>query len=833
MIPWSGWKRWLGLCACVLGVSFTLAGGDPRVTWGIDVLEDALASAGYDPTEIAIEWSVDPETDLIPAKERYGESYVLKMDGDRVQITGVDPAGVLYGCLDAAVRLQGEGELPSGVVAIESPTMSLRGPCVLLMKLGAYNFAVSPEEFPFFYDREMWLRWLDFIAEQRFNTLTFWNGHPFAYFVPFDRYSEAQDGMEAGLVERNREMLHWLVEEGQKRNISFVFQFYNIHTSVYFQEAHELPDEVSEPTKLLSDYTSYAVERFVSEFPEIGLHITPGEALALEWTDQWVNDVLYPAIEKGGIQAPVIVRSWGLDLPHAQKIADVHPETWFERKFGVEMIPDTRADPENREWANLTGRHIVNIHMAANLEPFRWSPPEYVRQCVLASLQTGARGIHLYPRKSWRWPMGSEPGNPQLQWERDRMWYETWARYAWKADRDPGADRAWWIDRLSREFGDRTAAAKLLESMEVGADVLPLIQRLIWLGNDNHSVVTAGIRLSQLESAGGIPYLDLPDVGQRIPEFLDSVRAGQEPIPPTPVDALEEAFANAERAAELATEAFGHAQRRRTEMAAWVRDAEAVRLTAQFYLERMKAADLKARLDQPDARVKPDAFLAELEQSLDTYLELVTLTAGHYDSLSDVPMWNPVRLKKVPYHWADVVPLYRREIEMYRSFYEGGDEEPSSDPVHEGWIGILYSDPGLKRPREGDLATHLDLDWAAAAADRGKNWSEEWRGLLLPPDGVKLALEIESDQAVQLSVEGEVLIAFSQGAGTYRVSVSDDLDAPVSVRLAYDHRRGLTGRLHVRWSLDGGPFVSIPADALRHSDRERRWVDQALFLSEL
>ena len=303
--------------------------------------------------------------------------------------------------------------------------MSLRGPCILLMKLGTYNFTMSPEEFPFFYDRELWIRWLDFMASQRFNTLTLWNGHPFAYFVPFEKYPEAQDGMEPGLVEKNRQMLHWLVEEGRQRNIRFIFEFYNIHTSVYFQEAHDLPDEISEPTDLLRDYTSYAVERFVSEFPEVGLHITPGEALDINWTDRWVNDVLYPAIERGGIQAPVLVRSWGLDLPHARKIAEAYPETWFERKFGVEMIADTRADPENREWAALTGRHVVNIHMAANLEPFRWSPPDYIRRCVLSALETGAGGLHLYPRKAWRWPDGSEPADPRLQWDRDRIWFET------------------------------------------------------------------------------------------------------------------------------------------------------------------------------------------------------------------------------------------------------------------------------------------------------------------------------------------------------------------------------------------------------------------------
>ena len=132
---------------------------------------------------------------------------------------------------------------------------------------------------------KLWTEYLDFLAENRFNYIAFWNGHPFDYLVKLPKYPEAQDGMEPGLLERNHEMLLWLAEEAQKRNIWLMFQFYNIHTSVYFQKAHNLPAWNPKPTPLLTDYTSYCIERFVSEFPSVGLYICPGEALQLEYTD--------------------------------------------------------------------------------------------------------------------------------------------------------------------------------------------------------------------------------------------------------------------------------------------------------------------------------------------------------------------------------------------------------------------------------------------------------------------------------------------------------------------------------------------------------------------
>ena len=88
----------------------------------------------------------------------------------------------------------------------------------------------------------LWTEYLDFLAENRFNYIAFWNGHPFDYFVKLDKYPEAQAGMEPGSAASGTTRCSmWLAKEAEKRNIWLMFQFYNIHTSVYFQKAHDLP----------------------------------------------------------------------------------------------------------------------------------------------------------------------------------------------------------------------------------------------------------------------------------------------------------------------------------------------------------------------------------------------------------------------------------------------------------------------------------------------------------------------------------------------------------------------------------------------------------------
>jgi len=170
---------------------------------------------------------------------------------------------------------------------------------------------------------------------------------------------------------------------------------------------------------------------------------------------------------------------------------------------------------------------------------------------------------------------------------------------------------------------------------------------------------------------------------------------------------------------------------------------------------------------------------------------------------------------------------------MYREVLDSEVEAPSGDPVHQGLIGILYGASGLHRPRAKDLATSLELDWDIDAQDRGRNWSEEWRGFLIPPIEGGLILSIEADQPVRLQVRDEVVPYSTSGPAGQPVFVEAEAGQPIPIRLVYDHDQGLTGRLRIRWSLDATRFEPIPAEALRHSDRERRWVDRTLFLSEL
>ncbi len=639
---------------CFICSTSAVAAADPRIDFGLAQLRAVL------PAGVAV---VTATADLGRA-----EAYSLEVAGKTVRTTGHDPAGILYGCLDLAQRIrENHGKLPDHLAVRERPALSMRGTCILLMKLGLYDYPVTPQEFPFFYDKQMWTDYLDFLAENRFNYIAFWNGHPFDYFVKLDKYPEAQSGLSPELLQKNHDMLMWLGTEAQKRNIWLMFQFYNIHTSPDFARAHDLPlHGNSAPTPLLTDYTGYCIEKFVKEFPSVGLYICPGERLGVQYTDAWINDVIFAAVRRTGKHPPIMIRAWGIDLPHMRKVAGHYEPLYTERKYNVEMLASDHVDPENLDWSKMTGQHVVNVHCIANLEPFRWSPPSYIQRCIQSSInEGGATGLHLYPRKAWRWPYGCDisPAS-QVQWERDWLWFEAWGRYAWNPNRERADEKQYWTARLTQHFGDRPTADAVLACYESAADVLPGLQRLIWLGNDNHSVLSAGITLPQLLSAPGAPFLK--DLGAvRIPDYLAALRKGEQPSGATPVDFFAERLRTAESALQHAQAAL--ASKKSDETASLASDASAVVLVARFYLHKLEAAVAFDAWQPGTGSLKPlQEAAGHLRASLDDYRQLTALTGKTYESISDVPMWRPIGgFDKCPFHWRDLLPYFEEEYATF------------------------------------------------------------------------------------------------------------------------------------------------------------------------
>jgi len=451
------------LCASLRARPVTIGippGASPRIAFGAERLTIALRAAGmeaalvHDRAGAAIvigrtSWpevrSLMEENAIVLAEgELKPEGFLLATTKNGTSVVaGADDSGVLYGCLELAARVKADGKLSPIARFVDAPVMKLRGPCIGMQKpyilpgRHVYEYPYTPELFPFFYDRQQWREYLDFLVKNRMNTLYLWNGHPFASLVKLPDYPYALEVSE-DVFARNREMFHFITKEADKRGIWLVQMFYNIILPKPFAEHHGLKTQLAAPNPIAADYTRKSIAEFVRQYPNVGLMVCLGEALQdIDGQVEWCTQVILPGVKDGmkaaGLteEPPVVIRSHATNpqvvMPAALK---VYKNLYTEAKFNGESLttwePRGAWQETHRMLASLGTTHVANVHILANLEPFRYGAVRFIKKSVLAARdRLGAGGLHLYPLSYWNWPDSPDAtAIPLKQIDRDWIWFE-------------------------------------------------------------------------------------------------------------------------------------------------------------------------------------------------------------------------------------------------------------------------------------------------------------------------------------------------------------------------------------------------------------------------
>ena len=281
--------------------------------------------------------------------------------------------------------------------------MKLRGPVVPLQLTKiepprrTYEYPITPGRFPWFYDREHWTEFLDMLLEERCNVIYVWSGHPFSSLVKLADYPEAMEVTEAEF-KLNVETFQWLAEACDKRGIWLVLKFYNIHIPVPFAqkpaEGFASPQASAVDERLLSQ----SISAFIRTFPNVGLMVCLGEALqGAIYGAEWFNETILAGVKDGlkdiGVKElpPIIVRAHA--IPSEKVMAEAVPNydnLFTEAKYNGESLttytPRGKWQDTHKHLASLGSIHLFNVHILANLEPFRYGSPSFFRKaCKLPS----------------------------------------------------------------------------------------------------------------------------------------------------------------------------------------------------------------------------------------------------------------------------------------------------------------------------------------------------------------------------------------------------------------------------------------------------------------
>ena len=711
----------LGFCvtfATAQNVTIVSDANAPRAKFGAEKLSETLSAKGFkintsnkitrskDQVIVIGEkgtdfWKQNAKSAKIDdSKLTKKEGFQIRSQKNIIYIEGTDATGALYGAMELADRIKDSGKLPSEINIEDSPEMVLRGACIGVQKpvylpgRDVYEYPYTPATFPWFYDKKLWIKYLDMLVENRMNSLYLWNGHPFASLVKLKDYPFALEVSEADF-KKNEEIYKFLTEEANKRGIWVIQMFYNIIVSKPFAEHYNIKtQDRSRPiTPEIADYTKKSITAFIEKYPNVGLLVCLGEAInTIDDDVEWFTKTIIPGVQDGlktlGIkeEPPIILRAHDTDAPLVmEKSLPLYKNLYTMHKYNGESLttytPGGPWGEIHKKLSSLNSVHISNVHILANLEPFRYGSPQFIQKTVQAMHSAhGANALHLYPQASyWDWPYTADKtktGERLLEMDRDWIWYKAWARYAWDSKRDKNEEIKFWDKDLAAKYGtDLEAADNIKKAYDESGEIAPKTLRRFGITEGNRQTLLLGMFESQLvnpakwrvypgfhESCGPAGEL-LLEYAKR--EWNKQPHSGE-----LPTQIIAEITEHGRLAVEAIDKAEKSVTKDKEEFLRLKNDIHAYKAFADFFSEKVKAAILVLRYSYSNDINDLDKAMPHLEKSIQHYELLVNLTKDSYlyaNSMQTaqrrIPIGGDDGNNKT---WAELLPHYERELANFK-----------------------------------------------------------------------------------------------------------------------------------------------------------------------
>lgn len=696
-------------------------GASNRVQFAVENLSKNLSNKGFtvdnkfpkhfskkEKTVLIMEQKEAAYASKLLRKEKIIFPQNLKKEGFNIQtkdnltiVYGADGSGAIYGSQELIDRLNDDKKADFPTSLTDAPEMVLRGTAIGMQKpyylpgRTVYEYPYTPESFPWFYDKAHWIEYLDMLVANRMNSLYLWNGHPFASLVRLKDYPFAVE-VDEETFKKNEEVFSFLTREADKRGIFVIQMFYNILVSKPFAEHYGIAtqDRNRPITPLLSDYTRKSIAAFIEKYPNVGLLVCLGEAMDTYEDDvKWFTETIIPGV-KDGLKAlgrtdepPVLLRAHDTDAKMVMDAAlPIYKNLYTMHKYNGESL--TTYEPRG-PWAkihtdlsSLGSIHIENVHILANLEPWRWSSPWFVQKAVKAMHNIhGANALHLYPQASyWDWPYTADKlpdGAREKQIDRDWMWYKTWARYAWKVDRDRNEEINYWNLQLDHYYGITDSdARKIQRAYDESGEIAPKLLRRFGITEGNRQTLLLGMFMSQLVNPYKYTiwpgfYESCGPEGEKLIEYVEKEWKKQPHTGELPLDIIAQVIAHGDKAIAAIDSVEGKVTRNKSEFERLRNDMHCYREFAYYFNLRVKAAKLVLDYQWGKDITCLDAAIPYMEQSLEHYKTLVDLTKDTYlyansmqTSQRQIPISGIDGTNKT---WAELYVLYKKELENYKT----------------------------------------------------------------------------------------------------------------------------------------------------------------------
>jgi hypothetical protein len=434
------------------------------------------------------------------------ESFEIVPSGKTIKITGGDERGLIYGALSLAEDTRNGILLKDCKPKKEKPFLPFRAiKYDLPWDTYRHSYALSLHD-QTCRDTAYWKSFLDMMAENRFNSLTLWNLHPYTFLIKPRNFPEASPWTDTEMKEWQT-LFHTIIRMAKERAIDTYIVPFNIFVTPEFAKAHNVAmDNLNhdyfvrgDTSAIIKLYTRECVTQMLNEYPDLtGIGLTLGEGMAgmtPEQREDWMNETIIEGMRLANRKSKLIHRipfssttgSLGVTSIETEKLTRKAIEEeaslgftegpiWADLKFNwshahstTKLIKvhggklyDTYFKP------NPTAYKIVWTARNEDFFCLRWGVPSFVREHIKQNMQAYSGGYIIgsetyIPAKDY-----FSKDSVHLPWkyafERQWLFYKLWGRLLYDPNTSDAAFNAEFLHRYGKQGNHLLAASALAGS---------------------------------------------------------------------------------------------------------------------------------------------------------------------------------------------------------------------------------------------------------------------------------------------------------------------------------------------------------------------------------
>ncbi len=419
----------------------------PEIEFGLKRLDQALSSrlvllSDSAKAEISLHCASNPDPDC-------DDGFRLRRDGESVAILAENNRGLLYGLVELADQIGRGAELASvkeKAVEAHFPFRAIKFNLPWYSYRAGENLSLHMETCR---DLDYWRAFLDMMLENRFNTLSLWNMHPYIYMVRPKNFPEASPFTDDEMAEWQS---FWksLFRMAKERGINTYVVNWNIFVSAEFAQRYGGKEQVQssqfigdgETSSEIEQYTRELVTQTINEYPNLtGIGLTLGERMGGMTSEEraaWIDRTIIAGLKAADRQARLIYRaplsankrSGGSTSVSTEQLTrreiegmGLDEDVWIEFKFNWShghssprlsivhggMITDTYWEPVSDKYKAIWTMRNEDFFV------LRWAQPDFIREFIRLNSQPYAGGCFI----------GSEcyiPAEDYITQEEHRSW---------------------------------------------------------------------------------------------------------------------------------------------------------------------------------------------------------------------------------------------------------------------------------------------------------------------------------------------------------------------------------------------------------------------------